>query len=124
MNLIIFSRLTWNYLLMMLKEQRLNKFDDEPEEPWSENGVPYKIGDHICEPFRFKNGETKWPTCSSNEDGFCHGLELPGMVRVGYMTYFQDQEWYNNLMDGSLKDEALEQKDIYEECRIQVIIDL
>ncbi|GKA73457.1 hypothetical protein Tco_0779759 [Tanacetum coccineum] len=31
------------------------------------------------------------------------------------MTYFQDHEWYNGLMDGSLKDEALEQKAIYEE---------
>ncbi|GJZ94972.1 hypothetical protein Tco_0667175 [Tanacetum coccineum] len=37
------------------------------------------------------------------------------MVRVGYMTYFQDHEWYNDLMDGSLKDEALKQKAIYEE---------
>ncbi|GJX59487.1 retrovirus-related pol polyprotein from transposon TNT 1-94 [Tanacetum coccineum] len=50
-----------------------------------------------------------------NEDGFCNGGELPGMVRVGYMAYFQDHEWYNDLMDGSSKDEALEQKAIYEE---------
>ncbi|GKD85026.1 hypothetical protein Tco_1356180 [Tanacetum coccineum] len=50
-----------------------------------------------------------------NEDGFYNGGELPGMVRVGYMAYFQDHEWYNDLMDGSSKDEALEQKDIYEE---------
>ncbi|GKB02643.1 hypothetical protein Tco_0830732 [Tanacetum coccineum] len=92
-----------------------NRLNDEPEEPWSENGVPYEIGDHICEPFRFKNRKTKWPTYNSNEDGFCNGGELPGMVRVGYMTYFQDHEWYNNLMDGSLKDEALEQKSIYQE---------
>nr|GEV16214.1 hypothetical protein [Tanacetum cinerariifolium] len=96
-------------------EDYVDKFNDEPEEPWSENGVPYKIGDHICEPFRFKNGEAKWPTCSSNIDGFHNGGELPGMVRVCYMTYFQDHEWYNNLMDGYLKDEALEQKVIYEE---------
>ncbi|GJZ81529.1 hypothetical protein Tco_0646523 [Tanacetum coccineum] len=50
-----------------------------------------------------------------DEDGFCNGGKLPGMVRVGYMTYFQDHEWYNDLMDGSLKNEALEQKAIYEE---------
>ncbi|GKE81526.1 hypothetical protein Tco_1551526 [Tanacetum coccineum] len=62
-----------------------------------------------------KNGRTKWPTCSSNEDGFCNGGELPGMVLVGYMRYFQDHEWYNDLMDGSLKDEALEQKAVCEE---------
>ncbi|GJS53770.1 putative reverse transcriptase domain-containing protein [Tanacetum coccineum] len=44
-------------------------------------------------PFRFKDGETKWPTCNSNEDGFCNSRELPRMAGVGYMTYFQDHEW-------------------------------
>ncbi|GKF56739.1 hypothetical protein Tco_0167079 [Tanacetum coccineum] len=58
----------------------MNEFNDEFEEPWDEDGVPYEIRDHICEPFRFKNGKTKWPTCSSNEDGFCNGGGLPGMV--------------------------------------------
>ncbi|GKD02278.1 hypothetical protein Tco_1177252 [Tanacetum coccineum] len=38
------------------------------------------------------DGKAKWPTYNSNEDGFCNGGELPGMVRVGYMTYFQDYE--------------------------------
>ncbi|GJU68681.1 hypothetical protein Tco_1254940 [Tanacetum coccineum] len=71
----------------------INKFNDELEEPWDEDGVPYEIRDHIREPFRFKDGKTKWPTCNSNEDGFCNGGELSGMVRVGYMTYFQDHEW-------------------------------
>ncbi|GJY29186.1 hypothetical protein Tco_0404953 [Tanacetum coccineum] len=50
----------------------MNEFNDEFEEPWDEDDVPYKIGDHICEPFHFKNRKTKWPTCSSNEDGFCN----------------------------------------------------
>ncbi|GJT54376.1 hypothetical protein Tco_0989430 [Tanacetum coccineum] len=40
-------------------EDYKNEFNDELEEPWSENGVPYEIGDHISEPFRFKNGEAK-----------------------------------------------------------------
>ncbi|GJS67939.1 putative reverse transcriptase domain-containing protein [Tanacetum coccineum] len=92
-------------------EKKLNK---EVGEPWSKNGVPYEIYDHICEPFCFKNGKTKWLTCNSNEDGFCNGGELLGMVRVGYMTYFQDYEWYDDLTDSSLKDEALKQKAIYE----------
>nr|GEW93647.1 putative reverse transcriptase domain-containing protein [Tanacetum cinerariifolium] len=91
-----------------------NELNDELKEPWSKEGVPYEICDHIYERFRFKNGETKWPTCNSNEDGFCDGEELSGMVRVGYMTYFQDHESYNGLMDETLKDEALEQKPIYE----------
>nr|GEW40017.1 hypothetical protein [Tanacetum cinerariifolium] len=34
-----------------------NKLNDELKEPWSEDGVPYEICDHICEPFRFKNGK-------------------------------------------------------------------
>ncbi|GJW37789.1 hypothetical protein Tco_0060709 [Tanacetum coccineum] len=70
-----------------------NELNKEVGEPWSKNGVPYEICDHICEPFHFKNGKTKWPTYNSNEYGFCNGGELPGMVQVGYMTYFQDDEW-------------------------------
>ncbi|GKA07172.1 hypothetical protein Tco_0686396 [Tanacetum coccineum] len=54
------------------------------EELWSENGVPYQLCDHICEPCRFKNEETKWPTCTSDIDG-----------------------WYDELADGKLKDETL-----------------
>ncbi|GJY15041.1 hypothetical protein Tco_0385463 [Tanacetum coccineum] len=80
------------------------------EKPWSEDGIPVDDIHHICEPFRFKNGKGKWPTCRSNEEGFSNGGELPRMIRVGYMTYFQDYEWYDNLMDGKLKEEALKQK--------------
>ncbi|GKA88441.1 hypothetical protein Tco_0810205 [Tanacetum coccineum] len=89
-------------------EQELNNdITKGPEEPWSENGVPYRLCDHICEPYRFKDGKTKWPTCSSHINGFCNGGELPGMVRVGSITYFQDHRWYDELTDGKLKDETL-----------------
>ncbi|GJY85450.1 hypothetical protein Tco_0499476 [Tanacetum coccineum] len=81
------------------------------EEPWSENGVRYQLCDHTCEPYRFKNGGTKWPTYTSDINGFCNGGELPGMVRVGSMTYFQDHRWYNELAIGKLKDETLALKD-------------
>nr|GEY71279.1 putative reverse transcriptase domain-containing protein [Tanacetum cinerariifolium] len=37
-----------------------NELNDELEKLWSEDGVPYEIYDHICEPFRFKNGKAKW----------------------------------------------------------------
>ncbi|GKC01053.1 hypothetical protein Tco_0987189 [Tanacetum coccineum] len=77
------------------------------EEPWSENRVPYQRCDHICEPYRFKNGETKWPMCTSDIDGFCNGGELLGMVRVGSMAYFQDHRWHDELANGKLKDETL-----------------
>ncbi|GKF99184.1 hypothetical protein Tco_0297967 [Tanacetum coccineum] len=36
------------------------------------------------------------------------------MVWVGYMTDFQDYEWYNELADENLKEETLKQKAIYE----------
>ncbi|GJR88301.1 hypothetical protein Tco_0212312 [Tanacetum coccineum] len=58
-------------------------------------------------------------TCNSNDNGFCNGRELPGMVRVGYMTYFQDYEWYDELKDSSLKEEALKQKAIMKNHRLQ-----
>ncbi|GKB14938.1 hypothetical protein Tco_0848861 [Tanacetum coccineum] len=95
-------------------EDYKNELNNELDVPWSKNGIPYEICDHICEPFCFKNGKTKWPTCNSNENGFRNGGELLGMVRVSYMTYFHDNKWYDDLMDSSLKEEALKQKAIYE----------
>ncbi|GJU85143.1 hypothetical protein Tco_1292689 [Tanacetum coccineum] len=92
-----------------------NNMTEELEEPWSKNRVPHQLCDHICEPYHFKNGKTKWPTCSSNIDGFCNGGELPGMVRVGCMTYFQDHKWYYEMTDGKLKEEALMHKARFEE---------
>nr|GEV83927.1 retrovirus-related Pol polyprotein from transposon TNT 1-94 [Tanacetum cinerariifolium] len=84
------------------------------EEPWSKNGIPIDDIHHIYEPFCFKNENAIWPTCNSNDEGFCNGKELLRMVRVGYMTYFQDNKWYDDLGDGKLKEEALKQKAIYE----------
>nr|GEU34823.1 hypothetical protein [Tanacetum cinerariifolium] len=43
----------------------------------------------------------------SDVHGFWNGGELPRMVRVGSMTYFQDHKWYDELVDGKLKDETL-----------------
>nr|GEW68216.1 hypothetical protein [Tanacetum cinerariifolium] len=69
------------------------------EEPWLDNGVPYQLCDHICEPYRFKNRVTKWPTYSSDIDEFCNGRELPKMVWVGSMTYFQDHTCFGNFYE-------------------------
>ncbi|GJR61544.1 ribonuclease H-like domain-containing protein [Tanacetum coccineum] len=89
-------------------EQELkNVIEKGTEEPWSENGVPYQLCDHICKPYRFKNENTKWPTCTFDIDGFCNGRELPGMVRIGSITYFQDHGWYDELVDGKPKEETL-----------------
>ena len=99
------------------------------EKPWGYNycissGTNYNTqGDgwrtwnethHTCPEFIFKDGRAKWPTCNSNSDGFCNGGELPGMVRIGSMTYFQDIEWYDNLVDCKAKEEALEFKRSHE----------
>ncbi|GKE32960.1 hypothetical protein Tco_1452282 [Tanacetum coccineum] len=79
-------------------EQELNNdIAKGTKEPWLENGVPYQLCDHICEPYHFKNEETKWPTCTSDIDGFCNGGELPGMVRIESMTYFQDHRCFKNF---------------------------
>ncbi|GKB84637.1 hypothetical protein Tco_0956909 [Tanacetum coccineum] len=87
-----------------------NNMTVDLEEPWLDNEVPYQLCYHICEQYRFKNGKTKWPTCSLDIDGFCNGGELPGMVRVGCMTYFKDHKWYDELIDGKLEEEALMHK--------------
>nr|GEY07825.1 hypothetical protein [Tanacetum cinerariifolium] len=81
---------TYNIQGAKTYEKYKNELNNDPEEPWSENRVPYELIDHICKPFRFKNRKTKWPTCSLNDDGFCNGGVLPRMVRFGYMAYFQD----------------------------------
>ncbi|GJU03701.1 hypothetical protein Tco_1114039 [Tanacetum coccineum] len=36
-----------------------NELNDELEDPWSEDGVPYEMCDHICKSFSFKNGKAK-----------------------------------------------------------------
>ncbi|GKE36646.1 hypothetical protein Tco_1460051 [Tanacetum coccineum] len=70
----------YEHVLNTNKTQGLNEL-------WSNNGVPYQFCDHICEPYRFKNGMTKWPTCSSDINGYCNGGGLPGMVRIGVMKF-------------------------------------
>ncbi|GKE15427.1 hypothetical protein Tco_1423004 [Tanacetum coccineum] len=94
--------------IMTYEEYELNNtVTRDLEEPWSNNKVPYQLCDHIYEPYCFKNVIAKWPTYSSDIDGFCNGGELPGMVQVRNMTYFQDHKWYDELADGKLKEETL-----------------
>ncbi|GJV10306.1 hypothetical protein Tco_1351847 [Tanacetum coccineum] len=87
-----------------------NTMTRDLEEPWLDNGVPYQICDHICKPYRFNNGKTKWPTCSSDIDGFCNGGELLGMVRVRSMTYFQDHKWNYGVDNANYTQENLKHK--------------
>ncbi|GJZ25252.1 hypothetical protein Tco_0562711 [Tanacetum coccineum] len=46
---------------------------------------------------------------------YCNGGDLPGVIRSGDMVYFESYEWYENLEDGELNDEALNYKAILEE---------
>ncbi|GJV23223.1 hypothetical protein Tco_1375918 [Tanacetum coccineum] len=76
-----------------------NELNNEVGEAWSKNGVQYEICDHICEPFHFKSGKTKWPTCNSNEDGFCNDGELSGRDHIR-RPYTKINTTYDPYLDG------------------------
>nr|GEZ57578.1 hypothetical protein [Tanacetum cinerariifolium] len=83
------------------------------EKPWLDDGTWKEPNDDICheyKPIKFKSGHIEWPTCYSNENGYCNGENLSRMVRVGNMTYFQNYEWYEGLKDGDLNNEVLKEK--------------
>ncbi|GKC85595.1 hypothetical protein Tco_1141312, partial [Tanacetum coccineum] len=42
---------------------------------------------------------------------------LPGVIPSGDVIYFESYEWYENLEEGELKDEALNSKAIFEESK-------
>ncbi|GJW17623.1 putative ribonuclease H-like domain-containing protein [Tanacetum coccineum] len=45
---------------------------------------------------------------------YCNGGNLLRVIRIGDMIYFENYEWYKNLENGELKDEALNVKAILE----------
>nr|GEY52334.1 hypothetical protein [Tanacetum cinerariifolium] len=71
--------------------------------------------DDITDIFMIKGNLFDFETPIADVDGFYNGGELPGMIRVESMTYFQDNKWYDELVDGKLKDETLEFKAKVEE---------
>nr|GEX15841.1 hypothetical protein [Tanacetum cinerariifolium] len=66
--------------------------------------------------FRFPSDiQSKEATLQVVYDVNPHGFEETSKGSgVGHMTYFQDYEWYDNLLDGKINEEALKQKAIYE----------
>ncbi|GKD23235.1 hypothetical protein Tco_1224938, partial [Tanacetum coccineum] len=54
--------------------------------PWME---PSDNIEHICKPFRFKNGHFMWPTCNWKKEKYCNGGDLPGVIRSGDVIYFE-----------------------------------
>nr|GEU53291.1 putative reverse transcriptase, RNA-dependent DNA polymerase [Tanacetum cinerariifolium] len=85
----------FNYLLKINKD--LFTFDIQGTRTYKEYELNNPVTRDLKEP-------------CSDVDGFCNGGELPRMVRVGSMTYFQDRKWYDELVDGKLKDETLKLK--------------
>ncbi|GJY43861.1 hypothetical protein Tco_0432074 [Tanacetum coccineum] len=86
------------------------------EKPWTDTGVwteptPVK---HYCKPFNYKTGCSEWPTCNWKNDGYCNGGNLPGAYIVRDSLHYQDDEWYEALMDCELKEQALRNKAIME----------
>ncbi|GJZ19138.1 hypothetical protein Tco_0555728 [Tanacetum coccineum] len=45
---------------------------------------------------------------------YCNGGNLPRVIRNGDVIYFESYEWYENLEEGELKDEALNSNAIFE----------
>ncbi|GJR73371.1 hypothetical protein Tco_0085736 [Tanacetum coccineum] len=70
--------------------------------------------EHVCKLFLFKNRHAKWPTCNWKKEKYCNGGDLPRVIWIGDMIYFKNYEWYENLEDSELKDEALNDKAILE----------
>ncbi|GKB02960.1 hypothetical protein Tco_0831049 [Tanacetum coccineum] len=88
------------------------------ENPWTDDGAwnePIDNIHHECNPLRFKNGTTKWPTCNWKGDGYYNTRDLPGFIREGNSIRYEDYEWYDMIKDSELKEEALINKRILEE---------
>ncbi|GJX00184.1 hypothetical protein Tco_0184097 [Tanacetum coccineum] len=92
----------FNYLLKI--DSDLFTFDVQEIKTYKEH--EYELNNNMM-------GDLEEPC--SDIDGPCNGGELPRMVRVGCMTYFQDHKWYDELADGVLKEEALIHKARFEE---------
>ncbi|GJR43338.1 hypothetical protein Tco_1311441 [Tanacetum coccineum] len=68
----------------------------------------------IAEIFRIETNLFDFETPTWKDDRYCNGRNFPGAYRVGNTLCYQDLEWYEALMDGKLKDEALKNKAIME----------
>nr|GEV97366.1 UBN2 domain-containing protein [Tanacetum cinerariifolium] len=89
---------------MTYTEYQLNNpVTKDLEVSWLDDRMPYQLCDHICEPYRFKNERTKWPTCSSDIDGFCNGGELPRMINTDEVAPFTRSESYGHEPYANIK---------------------
>ncbi|GJX79686.1 hypothetical protein Tco_0327835 [Tanacetum coccineum] len=97
-------------------EFQIEELSDLEEENLNDNEMePKDDTEHSCRSFCFKNELTKWPTYDWKNRGYCNGGDLPRVTRIGDETHFESYDWYKDLEDGELKEEALICKDIFEE---------
>ncbi|PWA55759.1 hypothetical protein CTI12_AA424930 [Artemisia annua] len=64
-----------------------------------------------------EDGRVEWPTCNWETEKHCNGSNLPGIYDIGYLTYCESYEWYEELEDGDLKNKALMEKALLEAPR-------
>ncbi|GJV87878.1 hypothetical protein Tco_1531816 [Tanacetum coccineum] len=90
----------------------MNEFNDEFEEPWDEDGVPYEIGDHICKPFRSLKDEAleqkaiyeeSWGDVKQSVINYCRNY-----IRGPYANY------YSNFLD-VMKHEEEERSEVFDD---------
>ncbi|GJZ15421.1 zinc finger, CCHC-type containing protein [Tanacetum coccineum] len=115
------STMDWRATWLTTGDDEVELTNEEFSDPDNENLIDK---DEVAEIFRIETDifDFDTPICKAfNEFNYLLKIdtdlltrELPWMVRVGYMTYFQDYEWYHDLVNGKLKNEALKQNTIYE----------
>ncbi|GKA71343.1 hypothetical protein Tco_0777482 [Tanacetum coccineum] len=111
---------TWDDLVENFVLKFYNLCEHDEEEETDDDNDPDVI-DNVLEIFKIDDDLFNFdsPLCIAFEE-FNHLLkidpdlftydiqrELPRMVQIGSMSYFQDHKWYDKLMDGKLKDETL-----------------
>ncbi|GJU01316.1 hypothetical protein Tco_1111654 [Tanacetum coccineum] len=79
------------------------------------SNAEFQIGTWGPQIICFKNELTKWPTYDWKKRGYCNGGDLLRVTRIGDETHFESYDWYKDLEDGELKEEALICKAIFEE---------
>ncbi|GJW73522.1 hypothetical protein Tco_0132892 [Tanacetum coccineum] len=97
---------TWDDLVENCVLNFYNLCEHDEEEETDDDNDPDVI-DNVPEIFKIDDDLFNFDSPFSDIDRFCNGGELPGIVQIGSTSYFQDHKWYDELMDGKLKDETL-----------------
>ncbi|GJU96201.1 hypothetical protein Tco_1320957 [Tanacetum coccineum] len=66
--------------------------------PWME---PSDDIEHVCKPFRFKNGHAKWPTCNWKMEKYCNDGDLQDELKYEALNYKAILEESMNMQEES-----------------------